>query len=198
MPEMPDTRETLLARLEDQSDRDAWDQFSALYAPVIYRLARGRGMQDADAQDLTQHVLITVARAIPRWQSNGEGTRFRRWLRRVTKNATINALTRKPRDLAAGGSSRINRLREHPEQDSEASEAIDWESRREVYRLASLKLRREIQSETWEIFARTVVDGESVQAVSIATGKSVGSIYVAKCRVLNRLRELARELEDDE
>jgi RNA polymerase sigma-70 factor (ECF subfamily) len=197
MPEMPDTRETLLARLEDQTDRDAWDQFSALYAPVIYRLARGRGMQDADAQDLTQHVLITVARAIPRWQSNGEGTRFRRWLRRVTKNATINALTRKPRDIAAGGSSRINLLREHPEPDSEASEAIDWESRREVYRLASLKLRREIQPETWEIFVRTVVDGESVQAVSIATGKSVGSIYVAKCRVLNRLRELVRELEDD-
>jgi RNA polymerase sigma-70 factor (ECF subfamily) len=198
MPEMPDTRETLLARLEDQSDRDAWDQFSALYAPVIYRLARGRGMQDADAQDLTQHVLITVARAIPRWQSSGDGTRFRRWLRRVTKNATINALTRKPRDLAAGGSSRINLLREHPEQDSVASEAIDWESRREVYRRASLKLCREIQPETWEIFIRTVVDGESVQSVSVATGKSVGSIYVAKCRVLNRLRELVRELEDDE
>lgn len=125
-----DTRETLLARLEDQSDRDAWDQFSALYAPVIYRLARGRGMQDADAQDLTQHVLITVARAIPRCQSNSDGTRFRRWLRRVTKNATINALNRKPRDMAAGGSSRINLLREYPEQDSEASKAVDWESRR--------------------------------------------------------------------
>ena len=198
MPEMPDTRETLLARLEDQSDRDAWEQFSALYAPVIYRLARGRGLQDADAQDLTQQVLIAVAAAIPRWHRNPDGTRFRHWLRRVTKNATINALTRKPRDRAAGGSSRINLMREYPGQDSEASEAIDWESRREVYRRASLKLRREIQPETWDIFVRTVVDGESVQSVSIATGKSVGSIYVAKCRVLNRLRELARELEDDE
>ncbi len=195
MPEIPNTRQTLLARLEDQSDRDAWEQFSALYAPVIYRLARGRGLQDADAQDLTQKVLIAVASAIPRWQSTNDGTRFRHWLRRVTKNATINALTRRPRDLAVGGSSRIDLLREYPEPDSATDQQIDWESRRQAYRVAAIEVRREVQAETWEAFARTVIDGESVQSVAKSTGKSVGAIYVAKCRVLNRLRQLAREFE---
>ena len=198
MPEMPDTRPTLLARLGDQSDRDAWQQFSSIYAPVIYRLARGRGLQDADAQDLTQKVLISVAKAIPRWQSKNDGTKFRHWLRRVTKNATINALTRQPHDLGVGGSSRIDLLREHPDPDLATVEQIDWESRREAYRLAAIEVRREVKPETWELFARTVIGGESVPAVSQSTGKSVGSVYVAKCRVLRRLRQLALEMEIDQ
>jgi hypothetical protein len=81
LSEIPETRDSLLVRLKDPGDREAWDQFSVLYRPVIYRIARARGLQDADAQDLVQQVLMAVASAIPRWQRGGEHVRFRHWLR---------------------------------------------------------------------------------------------------------------------
>jgi hypothetical protein len=71
-----------------------------------------RGLQHADAQDLSQQVLMAVASAIGTWEKRDESTRFRHWLSRVTKNAILNALTRRPKDQAIGGSSIEELLRE--------------------------------------------------------------------------------------
>ena len=109
----------------------------------------------------------------------------------------INALTRRPQDLAVGGSGPHHLLDEHPQADSATSEQIDWESRRELYRLAAIDVRREVRPDTWEVFARIVIERESVEHVAQSTGKSIGAVYVAKCRVLNRLRDCVRQLEDE-
>lgn len=77
---------------------------------VIVRIAWARGLQHADAQDLSQQVLITVASAISDCEKRDESTRFRRWLSRVTKNAILNTLMRRPRDQAMGGSSVVAML----------------------------------------------------------------------------------------
>ena len=197
--EMPETRESLLLRLKDPCDREAWDQFADLYRPVVYRLARRRGLQDADAQDLSQQVLMAVASAIPRWQRSNEQTRFRHWLRRVAKNATLNALSRRTRDVGGGGSDFHHLLRETAERDQATEEAIDWEHRREIYRRAVERIRAEVSDSTWQIFARSTIDGESIRSVSESLGKSIGAIYVARCRTMNRLREavdcIQRELD---
>jgi len=193
--ELPETRATLLARLEDHRDRDAWNQFTAIYSPAIYRIARQRGLQDADARDLTQGVLMAVAAAIPEFEHREEGG-FRRWLRRVARNAAINALTRRPLDRAAGGSALVDLMRAHPADDDHAGQAIDWESRREIYRQAARRVRTQVSSETWQIFARTAVDGADPQRVAEETGKTIGTVYVAKCRVMKRLRAAAAELEE--
>ncbi len=197
MSEMPDTRDSLLVRLKDPQDRDAWQEFSAVYRPVIYRLARGRGLQDADAQDLAQQVLMAVAAAIPNWQRSGQGARFRHWLRRVTKNATINALTRQPQDVGGGGTTLMNLLRECPEPDGEMEKAMEWEHRREVYRRAAEIVRQDVSQQMWKIFSMSVIDGDSVASVARQLGKSIGSVYVARCRILARLREVAAKIEGD-
>jgi RNA polymerase sigma-70 factor (ECF subfamily) len=62
----PETRASLLLRIRDPLDRDAWEEFSALYRPVVMEMARGRGMQNADAEDLAQHVLVAISGAIER------------------------------------------------------------------------------------------------------------------------------------
>ena len=67
MDEVPDTRPSLLVRLCDPEDECAWTEFTAIYSPLIYRLACRKGFQDADAQDLVQEVLRAVAAAIERW-----------------------------------------------------------------------------------------------------------------------------------
>ncbi len=103
MADMPDTQDSLIAQLRDANNFDAWEAFAQIYRPVVYRLARARGLQHADADDLSQQVMMSVARAIPNWQREPQA-RFRHWLARIVRNATINALSRGRQDRAAGGS----------------------------------------------------------------------------------------------
>ena len=68
MTEFPDTQSLLLANIQSLDNREAWAEFVQIYRPVVYRMARRRGMQDADAQDLSQDVLVRVSKAIDRWE----------------------------------------------------------------------------------------------------------------------------------
>src|SRR5690349_6553727 len=85
--EFPETRDSLIVQLRSPANRAAWDEFALTYRPVIYRLARNKGLQNADAQDLAQRVLIAVAAAIGSWEKSSGSVRFRHWLRRVARNA---------------------------------------------------------------------------------------------------------------
>ena len=133
MTDFPETRDSLLVQVRSPANREAWDEFALIYRPVIYRLARQRGLQDADAQDLAQQVLMAVASAIGDWEKSNEAVRFRHWLRRIARNAIVNALSRRPQDRAAGGSSVQELLLEQPEVDEESAAQIELEYRRELY-----------------------------------------------------------------
>ena len=195
LTDFPETRESLLVRVRSPENREAWDQFVLIYRPVIYRLARYRGLQDADAQDLVQQVLIAIAGAICSWEKANESVRFRHWLRRVARNAIINALTRRPQDLATGGSSVQELLLEHPQCDAEAEARIELEYRRELYLRAARMVRGDFDAETWQAFELTVIDERSVNEAAADLGKSVGTVYAARSRIMRRLREAVRELE---
>jgi RNA polymerase sigma-70 factor, ECF subfamily len=191
----PDTRESLLARVKNSSDHEAWTQFVSLYRPVVYRLARRRGLQDADAQDLAQQVLLAISLALPRWQRQ-PGVRFRHWLARVARNAILNALTRGPRDQGEGGTTVNPLLEEQPESDEKSIELIDWEYRRELFRHAARQVREEIDASTWQAFWMTMVEEQPIADVAKQLEKSAGSIYAARSRVMRRLRDKIREMEE--
>ena len=131
MTEFPETRDSLLVRVRSPNNREAWDQFVQIYRPIIYRLARSRGLQDADAQDLAQQVLVSVASAIGTWEKSDEKVRFRHWLRRVARNAIVNALSRRPQDLAVGGSSAQSLLADQQCDTPNSVNEIEMEYRRE-------------------------------------------------------------------
>lgn len=195
MNDIPDTQYSLLARLSDPSDREAWQQFADLYQPVIYRIARGRGFQDADAQDLAQQILMSVAGAIPSWKKTSAQTRFRHWLKKVTKNAALNALTRGPKETVAA-SSKLVAIQNDVFVDSELEKQIDDEHRREVYRQAAEIVQRQVQPATWDAFRRSTLLDQSAEEVSEQTGLTVGSVYVARSRVLSKLRETVAAIEE--
>ena len=125
MPEFPETRKSLLVRIQSPRDDEAWREFVAIYRPVVYRLARQRGLQHADAEDLAQRVMIAVRRAIGNWDADPAKGRFRSWLARIAQNAIINALTRRPPDVAAGGTAILGLLDEQPEPDHHTQENLE-------------------------------------------------------------------------
>ena len=79
MTQFPETRESLIIQVKDPVNRVAWEQFVAIYRPVIVRTAAARGLQEADAQDLALQVLLAVASAIGHREKQNESTRFRHW-----------------------------------------------------------------------------------------------------------------------
>lgn len=194
MSEFPETNENLISHVRDPSNRAAWDQFEQLYRPVIFRIARAKGLQHADALDLVQQVLMSVSAAIGRYEKQSEGVRFRNWLSRVTRNAILKALSRAPRDRAAGGSDAMIVLRDVPADDA-TDALIELEYRREVFVRAAARVRSGVEEETWLAFEATVLQNVSIEVAAKRFGMSTGSVYAARSRIMRRLRTAVKEVE---
>lgn len=188
MTQFPETHSTLLVDIRSPENSEAWEEFVVIYRPVIYRMARRRGMQDADAQDVTQAVLVRIANSIGRYDQS-TGPRFRHWLRRVARNAIFSAITRAPQDVAAGGSVALDLLNEQVDTSLETRQELEAEFEREQYLRAAALVRADVNAETWKAFELTVLQGTSCERAAELIGKSVGTIYAGRSRIMRRLRE---------
>lgn len=200
MADPPLTRVTLLARIRDGQDGDAWREFVQIYGPVVYRFARNRGLQDADAADLMQDVLRSVARNASRMEYDPKRGTFRGWLYTVTRNKIYNFLNgQRHRPRGSGDANAHERLDATPARDSDGPDA-DWEReyQRRLTDRAMDRVKHEFQKSTWEAFWQTAVDGKAAAEVGSSLKMSPGAVYVAKSRVLARLREEVRKMVDDE
>jgi RNA polymerase sigma-70 factor (ECF subfamily) len=175
MTEFPDTQSLLLANIQSLENREAWSEFVQIYRPVIYRMARRRGLQDADAQDLSQEVLVRVSKAIDRWEPQA-GVRFRHWLRKVASNAIITAVTKSTPLGIVDGSSADQILADTPEVSAARGELAD-ECFRERYLRAATIVKVDVSPVTWVAFELTVVQGNSCEEAAESLGKSLGTIY---------------------
>jgi len=198
MPESPETRASLLVRIRDPGDKDAWRQFVALYAPPIHRLARQRGLQDADAADLTQEVLRTVSVAAPALiYDPGRGS-FRGWLYTVTCNKIHDFRESRLNRERGGGDSATQRLLAEIPADNDEADRWERDYQRHVFALAADAVRAEFAAVTWQAFWLVAVECKSGEEAAQILDLSVGAVYVAKSRVLARLKKQVQQLETEE
>lgn len=196
MTQFPETNEMLIARVKDLGDSASWSEFVGIYHPAILRMAKRRGMQEADAMDVIQQVFVSVAKSIESWSPVSGGPPFRAWLATIARNAITNALARKPVDAAYGGSSFVSHLQSLPAQSSLAatrSELIH-ETKHQAVLWAADQIRGEFNNEVWQCFWMTAIEGKTVAEVATALDRSPGSIYVARYRVVARLKEKVQDL----
>ena len=194
--DLPETRESLLLQIRSRDNKEAWEEFVEIYRPVVYGVAVSRGLQHADALDLVQTVFVSVANSISRWEKTNENSRFRNWLLKVAKNATLNALTRRPPDQAIGGDGLPQNALEQPYMDSSSEQALDLEYRRQIYLRAAEQVRARVSDENWNAFKLTAIEGVSIEEAAQELGKSVGSIYATRSRIMKQLSKIVSSLEE--
>ena len=197
MQGIPETRNSLIVRLRQPGNQEAWREFVSLYEPIIYRLAARKGMQHADAQDLLQDVLIAVSKGIDRFEIGEDKGRFRGWLFKISRNLIINAIEKRQRIVVGNGDSDIFRqLAQQSDLNPKEHSVYILEFRRELFQWAARKIRPEFQASTWSLFWRTSVNDEAISDVANNLGMSIGAAYAARCRILTRLKKTIEELDD--
>jgi RNA polymerase sigma factor (sigma-70 family) len=189
------TRPSLLLGLRDTENKEAWEDFVRIYSRLIFGFCCQRGLQEADAADVTQEVLKTVARTIQRFEYDPSRGRFRGWLLTVTRSKFNNFLSAQQRRIqTAGETSILQRLEDVPSAEEESN--WDRELQQRLFEWASERVRTEVTPKSWEAFWGTAMEGRSGEEVGSGLGLSVGAVYVAKSRVIARLRELIASVGD--
>ncbi|MFO0881489.1 MAG: sigma-70 family RNA polymerase sigma factor [Gemmataceae bacterium] len=194
MAEIPATRASLLLRLVDRDDAAAWTQFVELYGPFVYGYARRQGLQDADAADLCQDVLLAVAGAVGRLEYDPRRGAFRNWLFTIVRRKLTN------RQRAARGcplgrkdAAMADRLEQLPAAGEDPWQQ-EWEQRRFAW--ACEQARAAVGDTTWQAFWLTAIEGLPGKEVAGQLRVSVAAVYHARQRVRTRLEELIRSTED--
>lgn len=194
----PETRPSLLVRLRDGQDSDSWSQFVSLYAPIIFHFLRSRGLQDADASDLTQDILTSVAAAIKDFDYSAQRGSFRGWLFTIVQNRLRNFWRDARRTITGTGDSHIRRFLD--DQPDRHNGHADWDViyERQLFHHAADVVRCHFQTSTWQAFWRTAVDGRPTREVANELGMTPAAVYLAKGRVTARIREQVQLLTDGE
>ena len=178
-------------------DPDAWHRFVQIMGPVIYQWCRRAGLQNSDAADVLQEVLLTVSEKLVNFRKTSAEHTFRGWLRKVTTNK-IRDRWRVGRRVPPGvggtdANARIHDIvaEEHiSEVDETAAEPSQLNSDRLILRRALSAIRGDCKNEnTWKAFSRTTFQRVEARVVAKELGMSPAAVRQAKCRVTKRLLE---------
>jgi RNA polymerase sigma factor (sigma-70 family) len=187
MAEAPSTRPSLLVRIRDLEDQEAWSQFVDIYGPVVYGFARKRGLQEADASDLTQEVLRAVAAAAGRFNYDARAGSFRGWLFTVARNKLRDFIAARGKQCQGSGDTGVQAVLD--EQEAREEESL-WheEYQQQLLHWAADRVRGSFEESSWRAFWLQAVDGKSGKEAAEALSMTLAAVYMAKSRVLACLK----------
>ena len=191
---MHETRQSLLLRAQ-AGESAAWKDLTDLYRPLIFSWLNRRGVPAGEIEDLCQEVLLSVVKHLPAFEHSGQRGAFRCWLRTILCSRTAD-YWRTPGARALGGSGAAALLQAHADPDAELNRQWDEEHDRYVLQCLLDMVEEEFEPATLQAFRLLALDGMSGADAAKELGQSVAAVYVAKSRVLQRIRQEADGLID--
>jgi RNA polymerase sigma-70 factor (ECF subfamily) len=191
------TRISLLVRLRDApGDQNAWGAFVARYGPQIHAWCRGRGLQEADAEDVTQMVLLKVLRVLPQFEYDPRRS-FRAWLRVLTRNAHHDLLADQGRFGTGLAKDEVAGLLQSEEAWEDLASRLETLYDLELLEIALGRIQARVASHTWEAFRLTALEHIPAPEAATRLGLGVGVVYRARSVVQGMLREEVRALDPE-
>jgi RNA polymerase sigma-70 factor (ECF subfamily) len=189
------TRITLLGRLRrDPGNEAAWGEFVEQYGGKIYAWSRKWGLQEADAQDVTQNVLLKLAQKMKDFTYDSSRS-FRAWLKTLTNHALSDFVDGRPRAGLGSGDSTIGKMLDSIEARNDLVQQLEQEFDRELLEEAMTQVRLRVAPQTWEAFRLTALEGLSGAEAAGRIPMQVAQVFVAKRRVQKMLQEEVSRLE---
>ena len=186
------TRPSLLVRIRTAEDAEAWQTFVSLYAPLVFNYSRRRGLQDADATDVTQEVMKQVMKSIRDFEYQPEKGRFRDWFGTVVRRELGRFWERQKK---AGRISSAETFTDLPA--GRADTAWDEEAHAQILRVALARIRPNFEAVTWQAFTKTWLENRPAAEAAEVLGIPIETVYVSKSRVLKRLEDEVLDLAED-
>lgn len=194
MTAWPLTSATMLSKLRNTDNQSAWNQFAQIYRPAVYRFCRRLGLQDADADDVTQKVLEYVRQAFADRPPDLTRGKFRAWVAQVTRNATLNVFQRDHRQQGTGLSEVVEKLHQLAERLPDLEAIWRHEEQVVLLRVAAAEVQGGCTKTVWLAFEQTAIEGRSVDAVAAELHVSTGVVYASRSRVIRRIRNVVERL----
>jgi RNA polymerase sigma-70 factor (ECF subfamily) len=191
------TSPTLLGRLgQEPTNQAAWEEFVERYGRRIYAWCRQWGLQDADAQDVTQMVLTRLAQRLRTFAYDSSGS-FRGWLRTLTHHAWCDFVAARERPGRGSGDSAVESCLHTVEARADLLAVLEEAFDRELFDEASARVRLRVSPRIWDAFRLTALEGQSGAEAAAQLGMQIAAVFKAKSRVQRLLQEEVRKLEGD-
>ncbi len=188
---------TLLGQLRrNPGDQGAWGSFVDRYGPKVYAWCRRWNLQEADARDVTQNVMLELARQMSSFEYQPGGS-FRAWLKTIAYRAWCDFLTARKRTPSPTSDGNLDHLAA-PEAGDDLLRQMEEECERELLEVAMNHVRPRVHPHTWQAFILTAVEGKSGEDVAKELNMKVGTVWVARSKVKKMLQDEVQRLEETE
>ncbi|MGB7749538.1 MAG: sigma-70 family RNA polymerase sigma factor [Verrucomicrobiia bacterium] len=192
------TRYSLLSRMQDREDHDSWKDFFDTYWRLIYSFAIKSGLTDAEAQDVVQETVISVAKDIQKFKRDRTLGTFKGWLRNLTRWRIADQLRKRDRNVPAGDNLSMplpgsDEIAGPVNADLETIWEEDWQAN--LLEAAMERVKPRVKEEHYQIFDLNVVRQWPAGKVAQTLGVNIGMVYLAKHRVMALIKKEIRVLE---
>ena len=189
-----ETRQSLIVRLKSEQNELAWRDFVCAYEGFLNQLVRRQGVPERHVPDITQQILLTIARSIDGWKDDGNAASFRRWLSTVSRNVVIRFMSRERKQAGGIGGSDLVAQLQNVEDKPDEQHIRRYQHERIVW--AAELVRHEFLETSWRAFWATVIEERPVDEVALELNVSPGSIYMSRSRIMARIKKKVAEVEE--